>query len=174
MRSKQLELFKQSSFTHGFGGSLLKKSHAKTARPFKRNHATHIVLRSTKARGENSFLNHVKWINLQIKNISAACGVKIERHENVGNHLHILIRSSRRESQRAFLRGITGTIARKFTGAKKGMQKGQKFWDALPFSRVIVGNQAYRIIQDYFNKNRIEAIGFSFFVKEQIYGFRYD
>jgi REP element-mobilizing transposase RayT len=168
MRSKQLELFKQSNFTNGFGGALLKKSHAKTARPFKKNNPIHIVLRSTKARGKNSFLSHTKWIDSQIRNISKACGVKIERYENVGNHLHILLRSTRRESLRAFLRGITSTIARKLTGAKKGLQKDLKFWDALPFSRLIKGNQAYRIVQDYLNKNRIEAIGFENFVDEQL------
>jgi REP element-mobilizing transposase RayT len=168
MRSKQLELFKQSNFTHGFGGSLLKKSHSKTARPFKKNHPIHIVLRSTKARGNNSFLNHGFWIHDQLKNIAKSTGVKIERYENVGNHLHILLRSTRRESLRAFLRGITSTIARKFTGAKRGLQKGQKFWDALPFSRLINGNSAYKIVQEYFNKNRIEAIGFQDFCKEQM------
>jgi REP element-mobilizing transposase RayT len=168
MRSKQLELFKQSSFTNGFGGALLKKSHAKTARPFKKNTPIHIVLRSTKARGKNSFLSHTKWIDSQIRKISKACGVKIERYENVGNHLHILLRSTRRESLRAFLRGITSTIARKFTGAKKGLQKDLKFWDARPFSRLIKGNQAFRIVQDYLNINRIEAIGFENFVDEQL------
>jgi REP element-mobilizing transposase RayT len=168
MRSKQLELFKQSNFINGFGGSLLKNSHAKTARPFKKNNPIHIVLRSTKARGKNSFLSHTKWIDQQIKNISKACGVKIDRYENVGNHLHILLRSTRRESFKAFLRGITSTIARKFTGAKKGMEKGQKFWDALPFSRLIKGGRAYRVVQDYFNKNRIEAIGFEEFIDEQL------
>jgi REP element-mobilizing transposase RayT len=167
MRSKQLELFKQSNFTNGFGGALLKKSHAKTARPFKKNNPIHIVLRSTKAKGKNSFLSHVKWIDKQIKNISRACGVKIERYENVGNHLHILLRATRSESFKAFLRGITSTIARQFTGAKRGEQKNQKFWDALPFSRLIKGNSAYKIVQEYFNKNRIEAIGFENFVDEQ-------
>jgi REP element-mobilizing transposase RayT len=167
MRSKQLELFKQSSFTSGFGGALLKKSHAKSARPFRKNNPIHIVLRSTKAQGKNSFFNHSKWIDRQIKEMSRACGVKIERYENVGNHLHILLRATRRESFRAFLRGITSTIARKITGAKKGLQKSQKFWDALPFSRLIKGHSAYKIMQEYLNKNRIEAIGFEDFIDEQ-------
>jgi REP element-mobilizing transposase RayT len=167
MRSKQLELFKQSNWTQGFGGSLLKKLHAKTARPFKKNNPIHLVLRSTKARGKNSFLSHTRWIDSQIKNISKACGVKIERYENVGNHLHILLRSTRRESVRAFLRGITSTIARKFTGARRGVEKKLKFWDALPFSRLIKGHSAYKVVQEYFNKNRIEAIGFEDFVDEQ-------
>jgi REP element-mobilizing transposase RayT len=168
MRSKQLELFKQTNFTQGFGGSLLKNSHAKTARPFKKNTPLHIVLRAKKATGRKSMFNHVSWIEKQMKTIAQKTGVRLERFENVGNHIHILLRATRRESLRAFLRGITSTIARKITGAKRGKELKEKFWDARPFSRLIKGFKAYRIAQDYLNKNRIEAIGFQEFLREQM------
>jgi REP element-mobilizing transposase RayT len=168
MRSKQLELFKQINFANGFGGSLLKNSHAKTARPFKKNLPIHIVLRSSKARGKQSLLNCAPWVAQQLKTIAKKTGVKLERFENVGNHIHILLRATRRQSLRAFLRGITSTIARKITGAKRGNELKEKFWDARPFSRLIKGFKAYRIAQDYLNKNRIEAIGFEEFIDEQL------
>jgi REP element-mobilizing transposase RayT len=108
------------NFTQGFGGSLLKNSNAKTARPFKKNTPLHIVLRAKKATGKKSMFNHIAWIEKQMKAIAKKTGVRLERFENVGNHLHILLRAPRRESLRAFLRGITSTIARKITGAKRG------------------------------------------------------
>ncbi|MFZ4404442.1 MAG: hypothetical protein ACOYOK_10105, partial [Pseudobdellovibrionaceae bacterium] len=78
-----------------FGGSLLKKSNAKVARPISTKHAMHIVLRSDRAKGASSMLaaKNSKKIQRIIWNQAQRCGVRIYEYANVGNHLHLLLRA---------------------------------------------------------------------------------
>ena len=111
-----LEFKKQLSF----GGSLLKRSHAKDARPLSSKQALHIVLRSDHATGSRSMLIKERVIQNTLKKIGTKHGVKIYRVANAGNHLHLLVRFTQRRGLQNFLRGACGIIARKMTGAERG------------------------------------------------------
>lgn len=93
-----------------FGGSLLKKSHAKSARPFSPRAAIHVVFR---ARAPFSLLKHgrrkkvAEIVNRQGKRHF----VRIHRFANAGNHLHLLIECREQEKFRSFLRAVSGAIA---------------------------------------------------------------
>jgi hypothetical protein len=117
-----LEFRKQLSF----GGSLLKLSHAKTARPLSSKQALHVVLRSDFAQGSRSLLRHERVIRNMLLKQGRRHGVKVYRVANAGNHLHLLVRFTKRRGLQNFLRGSTGLIARKVLGAERGKAKK---WD---------------------------------------------
>ena len=85
--------------------------------------------------------------------------MRIYRLENVGNHLHLLVKAPTREAFQSFLRTVSGLGARLISGAKKGTARG-KFWDAPAYSRVVAWGRAFKALQAYFDKNKLEAIGF--------------
>jgi REP element-mobilizing transposase RayT len=161
-RNKQLSL--DSRLTKPikeFGGSLLKKSNAKVARPVSTKHAMHIVLRSDMAKGVYSMLGlkSSKKIQRIIWNQARRCGVRIYEYANVGNHLHLLLRASHRDGFRSFLRAITGLIARCVLGVEKGKAQGLKFWSYRPYSRLVEWKKGYQIAKDYVIQNHLEAMG---------------
>ncbi len=149
------------------GGDLSKKGHRKEARPFDPRKAIHVVLRSKKARGEWSMLRP-RYKNV-IQHTVYACarkaGVKIYRFANVGNHLHILIKTESnrfvigKRALQAFLRLVTGGVAMKVTGACKSNALKARFWDGLAFTRLVEWGRAYDWVKDYFFQNLLQADG---------------
>jgi hypothetical protein len=109
-----------------FGGSLLKISHAKVPRPLSSKQALHVVLRSEFAQGEHSLLRHERVIRNLLLKQGRRHGVKVYRVANAGNHLHLLVRFTKRRGLQNFLRGSCGLIARKVLGAERGRAKR---WD---------------------------------------------
>jgi REP element-mobilizing transposase RayT len=104
-----------------FGGSLLKNSHAKVARPLSSKQALHVVLRSDVAKGPYSLLKHERVIKNTLQKMGQKHGVKVYRVANAGNHLHLLLRFTKRRGLQNFLRGSTGLIARKVLGRERGL-----------------------------------------------------
>ncbi|MCM2279935.1 MAG: hypothetical protein NDJ89_17820, partial [Oligoflexia bacterium] len=58
----------------------------------------------------------------------------------------------------AYLRALTGTIARTITGARKGVRKG-RFWDALAYSRVVTWGRELKNVSFYVVMNELEGQG---------------
>jgi hypothetical protein len=110
-----------------FGGSLLKLSHAKTSRPLSSKQALHVVLRSDFAQGDRSLLKYERVIRNMLLKQGRRHGVKVYRVANAGNHLHLLVRFTKRRGLQNFLRGSCGLIARKVLGAERGRAKK---WDS--------------------------------------------
>ena len=165
-RQKQLLLNKDLTSQKEFGGAHLKKSHAKTARPISTKKAMHLTLRSTKAKGARSFLatrQRSQAIEKIIRTQGAKYGVKIYQYANVGNHLHLLIRATYRRGFIAFLRAISGLIARLVLGAERGsakLKESTKFWDQRPWTRILAWMQDFRNVREYVKLNFNEAMGF--------------
>ena len=63
-----------------------------------------------------------------VKRIAERHGVNVYRYANVGNHLHLLVKTPTRAAFRRFLRDLAGTVATIVTGAKKSNPVG-RFWD---------------------------------------------
>lgn len=145
-----------SDTTHG--GSL-RKGTRKVARPFIRKRPIHIVLRSTKARGNLSFLKtkNDRKIAAILKKQASKHYVKILEWVNVGNHLHIKAKGFEKKSFGRFIRTIAALIAREVTGAKKGSRFG-KFWDGLAYTRVLTTDFDERVLAKYFSANALESI----------------
>lgn len=130
-----------------------------------------------------------KKVNAQVEKTARKYGVTIYQYANVGNHLHILMKISRRSRWSAFIRELTGRIAQLVSeiledfvanlGAKasnrlgkasdkaavRGTKKAklsvdESFWLHRPFTRVVRGwRKAFQIAKEYVQLNQLEADG---------------
>lgn len=130
----------------------------------------HLVLRSTRANGEWSFLRprHNKNVRKIVAKFSAKYGVRILSFANAGNHLHLQIKLANRFGYMSFIRAITGAIAMTITGRSRGSSKVRqienrktKFWDARPFTRIAKSFAEYVNLKNYVRLNEIESWGYS-------------
>ena len=141
-RARQPDLFPnlKKQMLAGFGGAKTATANPTQARPFAKNTPTHIVLRSEKARGDRSFLLYDREIGDILRTEAKRAHATLMTMSNAGNHLHLLARFPSPKAQRAFLRSISGLIARLALKAKKGAAKlkdGERFWAGRPFSRIV-------------------------------------
>ena len=162
-----------------FGGALLKDKR-KSLRPLSSKDAIHFVLRSSWATGKDSFLaskNH-KAVDRIITNFAKKFGVKIYERAINTNHIHLLLKITNRVLYRAFIRAVAGKIASQVMGEQsfklfrqsrlkskagegsKALEKGQKFWEFRPFSRIVNWGRDYRTCVGYLKQNILEALGF--------------
>lgn len=151
-----------------FGGSLLKKSHAKGKRPFSKKLAVHLVLRSSSATGSRSLLRHERRVSDVLLSEASAKGVKLHGAANAGKHLHLLVQAPSRAQLSAFLRAIAGRIAMISSGARKGCPLSSssahsttRFWDQRPFSRLVSLGRDFTNVLSYISLNSTEVAGFS-------------
>lgn len=118
----------------------------------------HLVLRSSKASGALSFLHRKNKVKVEgvVRHQASKFDVRIAKFATVGNHLHLMLRFSRRKNFQKFLKSVTALIARFITGARRGNPFG-KFWDALAFTRVLVTPKERAIVVKYVSANVVEA-----------------
>lgn len=186
-KNQQLLLDQSFKVRKDFGGSLLKKSNAKIARPISTKKAMHVVLRSSLAKGKYSLLSPVraKKIRHTIHAQAKLFQVKIYEFANVGNHLHLLVRATHKDLFKGFLRAICGLIARITLGAERGRARSGepelitsksefssalkstnentgtvKFWDQRPFTRIVEWRRDFAGVKKYVVQNFNEAMGF--------------
>ena len=190
-KPQQQTLFKQMG-TEGkrlsaYGGGT-RKGKRKIRRPFARNKPMHIVLKASPATGELSMLRprRRQAIENLVHKISAQHGISVVNYQNVGNHLHMLLRSGSEKSFKRGMRTMTALIARLVTGARKGRpfvggnrssgsdchgcygatkirgrhenQGGLKFWDTTYYSRLTYGLEDLRKLSRYFEFNSADAV----------------
>jgi hypothetical protein len=161
MREKQFSLFDDQTkkrYNRTTHGGTVNQGQRKLERPLSTRKSIHLVLKSDKAKGKFSFLNpHNKLlINRILKEKSRKFGVTINDQANVGNHLHLKLRITSRETFQKFLISVTGLIARKITGARKGKPFG-RFWQGLAFTRVVRTKLEEIYLNNYLWANRSEA-----------------
>lgn len=160
---KQLKLLK--SEPSAYGGELLKTRRGRSrGRPLATKHSMHLVLRSSKAKGDWSFRRsqNSRKIRAIIQRFSNKYGVRLLSLANVGNHLHLQIQLTHRQGYKAFIRAVTAAIAMAVTGRNRWTAKEStrlKFWDYRPFTRVVVGYRALLTLRDYIRINQWEGIG---------------
>ncbi len=147
---------KSKALSHGGSLSIGKR---KTARPFDRKQALHVVLRSSKAIGKNSMLTQKnrKHIELLLNRVKKKWNIQVYHFANVGNHIHLLIRARNKRDWQNFIRELTGAIAVIVTNARKGI--AGKFWDHLVFTRIVQFGREFTVATDYISKNLWESVG---------------
>ncbi len=165
-RTKQMSFFEPSE--RAYGGILLKKRKARQeGRPLSTKHTMHLVLRSTMALGQYSFLSPKNSSAIQrvLKKFALKYFVELKSVANVGNHIHIHLKLNKRVTYDPFIRAITSAIAMavaKPNRLQSLKEKGiKKFWDYRPFTRIIIGKRAYLILRDYLKINELEGQGFN-------------
>jgi hypothetical protein len=143
----------------------------------------HLVLRSTKAKGEWSFRRprNEAHVNRIVEKFSVIYGVRVISMANVGNHLHLQIKLANRFTYKPFIRAITSAIAMAITGRSRwtkstaessvtkrpsngtnnsSQSKREKFWDYRPFTRVVESFKAWLNLKDYIRINSFEGAGY--------------
>jgi REP element-mobilizing transposase RayT len=159
MRAQQLNLFPKPPIDHG--GSI-RKGKRKIQRPFDRKRPMQLVMRSTRATKDWSFLHRRNKgaIHALVMDLAEKYGVKLYKYENVGNHLHLLARFPSRRELKAFLRVFAQGVMFQVTGARKGKPQG-RFFDAIAYSRVVSWGREFTSLKAYLWKNALESLGFS-------------
>ncbi|MBS1958414.1 MAG: transposase [Bdellovibrionales bacterium] len=144
-----------------FGGTTV-KGNPRERRPISLGRPMHLVMRSSHARADRSFLKRSRRIAIQalVERQARLKGVRIYRYANSGNHLHLIVLPRSRESFHAFTRAISGLIARLVLRAERGCAKNLRFWDARPFTRILEWGRDYRRACAYVVQNKLEALGF--------------
>lgn len=143
----QLSLIKSRSH----GGEPLKKRRKKK-RPLIPGAITHVVLKSSKARGEFSFYKNKNLVNHLLRKLARKYFVELKDFVNMGNHLHLKVRFKDRKKFADFMRAFAGQLARKITGSNRGSRFG-KFWDGLTFTRVLTSKFEELGLRVYFEGN---------------------
>ncbi len=189
MKTTQLKLFKNEASS--YGGDLLKTRKGRSRpRPLASRSTMHLVLRSTKAKGNWSFLRleNGKKIRAIVEKFANKHGVKVISLANVGNHLHFHIKLANRHSYRPFIRAVTSAIAMSITGRNRWTMAGrrkavstdksssatfamseataasatsEKFWDRRPFTRIVQSYLGFLNLSDYIKLNRWEGFGYT-------------
>lgn len=122
-----------------FGGTLLQKSHAKTARPLSLKRGIHVALHSGQARDEWSFktARNRRLIQQVVRNQAKKYGISLREIVTHGQDLHLLIKLKSRSSFAPFIRAVSGMLALMITGAGKTRALKKKFWDFRPWTRIV-------------------------------------
>jgi REP element-mobilizing transposase RayT len=161
---KQLSFEKNRAFqdfkkraVHGGG---IRAGKRKLSRPFIPGQPLHVVLRSSKARGDWSLLKkkNENSVSRIIYAHAERNGVDIYQYANGGNHLHVLLKCKSKKRFQAFLKSATGLIARHVLNAKKGRKQG-KFWDGLAYSKLVFWGKQFKAAKNYVLKNMLEGWG---------------
>lgn len=134
-------MFKKNSLVHG--GELRRK---KIRRPLDTKRPIHLVLKA-----RHSILRkHEKFIKENFYKWGQKYNLKIYGLSVVHNHVHAAVRFRFRRDYLAFIRALTGAIAKKL---------GKGLWKFLPFTRVISWGRDLKILAAYIWQNEFEARG---------------
>jgi REP element-mobilizing transposase RayT len=148
-----------------YGGELLKRRRGRIhGRPLATKYSMHLVLRSSVAVKEKSFLKPVNKTAIQriIKKFSVKYGVKVISLANVGNHLHFHIKLGNRHAYRRFIRAVTAAIAMAVGGITRwSNHKKEKFWDYRPYTCIVEAYRQFLNLRDYIQINKYEGMGYS-------------
>lgn len=171
--SQQLNFTKTHwQFRYNHGGILRKKRRGRKARPLSTKAPIHLVLKTeikSLRRGLRSPLGFYL-INHIIKKYARRFFVKVEQVSINHDHVHLLVRFSKRSFGQHFLRVVAGQIAQQFqkngflaaknvTDTQNTRAKTTKLWKYRPFTRVIQGWKPYLIVRNYIQLNIKEASG---------------
>jgi REP element-mobilizing transposase RayT len=133
------------------GGVSLKKRR-KIARPLIPGVVTHVVFKSSKAKGNLSFYTHKKLVADLLKARSKKFFIEILEWVNMGNHLHLKVRFKDKKRFGQFLKSFAANVARGITKARKGNPFG-RFWDGLVYTRVLLSKIEELGLKGYFEAN---------------------
>lgn len=172
------------------GGELRNKRAGRGGRPLSSKDPLHVVLKANRHCLGSGLRSYKRFFLIQtlVQRYSLKFYVKIEQISIQGDHIHLLLRASRRSQFQDFLRVLSGQIAQELhrkklmvvtdtPGCSKSLNSGKetgvtkaKLWKHRPFSRVIKGWRAYQVVRDYIQLNEKEALGEIPYRKQRLRG----
>ena len=155
----------------------------------------HLVLKANRSCLRGGFRTYKRYFLIQklLDRYSRRFFVKIEQVSIQHDHIHLLIRSSRRSRMQNFFRVVSGQIAQQLEraallnlGPRKSSRKyvtdtprrkatpssagWRGLWRHRPFTRVVRGWKAYRTVRKYIELNEHEAMGRIFYQAKRLKG----
>ncbi len=119
----QQNFFGKTQWQHRFsyGGTLRQCRAGRGARPLSSREPLHLVLKARKEKIRPGFRTYKRFalIHFILRKYAAHFFVKIEQVSIQGDHIHLLIRTTRRSNFQNFFRVFAGQIAQRFE--KKGL-----------------------------------------------------
>ena len=112
----------------------------------------HIVLKSTKARGIHSFVNHRYKIETVISTTSAENQIIIYGKAVNFNHIHLVVQLSSEENYKAWIRLLPARIT-------QVMGYQENLFDLRPHSTIVEWGRQFRNVLDYQLFNQMEVVG---------------
>ena len=163
MSARQMSFSNTAAFkdaTRSEHGGAVRQGQRKLKRPFDPKNTVHLILKSSRAKGDWSFsrVKNGRQIKHWVYQLAQKNRVKVYRLTNSGNHLHLLVKAETKKDFQNYLRALTGIISRLVTGAKKGNPIG-KFWDALAYTRVVKWGRDFKNVTYYLIRNELEELG---------------
>jgi putative transposase len=176
---KQQPFFKtKSKLRYCSGGKLRNFKAGRGTRVLSRN-PLHVVFKTHKhmlRSGLRAPLNF-SLSNEIIKKYAKKFYVKLEQVSIQNDHIHFVIRTSKRTNFHSFFRVVAGQIAQQFGKLgrlvipKRTLPKNQRcLWKYRPYSRVTVGRTGFRTAMNYVRLNEKEALGDIPYRKERLKG----
>jgi len=184
--ARKQQSFFPTDWRHEFshGGVLRQLRAGRGTRPLSSRDSIHVVfkvdktkLRSRSLRSSRCFLITQQTIRKYAKHF----GVKLEQCSIQNDHVHLLLRASRRRHFHFFFRVVTGQIAQRLglegllapssvTDTPRRYGWRGKLWKFRPFSRVVRSWRAYKITRNYIQLNEKEVIGQIRYQKNRLRG----
>jgi REP element-mobilizing transposase RayT len=153
---------------------------SRQARPISLKTSMHLILKTRLAKGEWSFLKGARRTHIKtlVQQVADQFHVQLLSGANVGNHIHLHLKFSKRAQYKAFIRVLTARIAFLVTKASKVNplkdDRGKKlsFWTQRPITRFVHGFKDFLRIENYLEINRLEGHGWpravvEFFVRDK-------
>ncbi len=117
----------------------------------------HLVLRSDKAKGVYSFVNHQMVLSKLITRLGKKHGVKIYAYAINWNHIHFVIRIFHRRNYNYWIRDLTGQIVQCISAKTK--TRLHEFFTARPYTRLINWGREFKTVMEYQILNKMEVFG---------------
>jgi REP element-mobilizing transposase RayT len=182
---KQFSLFKTHwKYQFNYGGVLRNLRKGRGQRPLSCSEPLHLVFKLNKNRLKTRTLRtsrNFKLVNHLLQKYSQKFYIKIEQVSIQSDHIHCLIRTSRRSHFHYFFRVVAGQIAQQFenlemlsppikSSVTDTPSAELRLWKYRPFSRVVRGYKAYLIVRDYIQLNETEITGVIHYSKNRLRG----
>jgi putative transposase len=165
--------FENTNWKHRYahGGTLRQCRAGRGARPLSTKDSLHLVLKARREVIGYGLRTHQRFslIRRVLKKYSAKFYIRVEQVSVQGDHIHLLLRTSKRSQFQNFFRVLAGQIAQRFqneglltvtgTPAEALPRAKRKLWRYRPFSRVVKGWKAYQVAIRYVQLNEREARG---------------
>jgi hypothetical protein len=128
-----------------FYGGEIAPGRRKTMRPLATNRPLHLVLKAGISLGRHEAL-----VTRKVKRLVERFSCRVYDCAVAPDHVHLALLIPGRREYRAFIRSLSGLLARK-------IQKG--LFVLLPFTRVVSWGRDFRLLKSYIRKNQEEASG---------------
>ncbi len=116
-----------------------------------------MVIKSEKAKGNFSFVNHQSAMVRAISAASKKWNITVYDKAVNFNHVHFVIRIKSESDYRSWIRELTSEIVR-FISMKTGIKLTQ-FFSLRPWTRILNWGRDYKNAMEYLILNKMEVVG---------------